>query len=186
MKIIKLALIVLSLTIYSGCSTSSDSNENSSKTVVPATPTNLITAVFSTTQINLSWTDNSTNETGFKIERKTETGNYAVIGTVAADVLTFSDTNLTTNNTYTYRVYSYNSAGNSSTYSNDASLTIGSSITLPTLTTSEVSSITQTTASSGGSISNDGGSTVTDRGIVWSISPNPTIALTTKRMIANH
>jgi uncharacterized protein (TIGR02145 family) len=180
MKIIKLALIALSLIIFFGCSTSSDSNGNSPTTIVPVPPTNLITAVFSTTQINLSWTDNSTNETGFKIERKTKTGNYAIVGTVAADALTFSDTSLTPSTTYIYRVYSYNSAGNSSTYSNEASLTTGSPIALPTLTTSIVSAITQTTASSGGSISNDGGAPVTDRGIVWSTSSNPTIALTTK------
>lgn len=51
---------------------------------------------------------------------------------------------------------------------------------LATLTTTAVSSITSTTASSGGNISNDGGGAVTARGVVWSTSQNPTIALTTK------
>jgi uncharacterized protein (TIGR02145 family) len=51
---------------------------------------------------------------------------------------------------------------------------------LATLTTTTVSSITSTTASSGGNISNDGGGAITARGVCWSTSQNPTIALTTK------
>jgi uncharacterized protein (TIGR02145 family) len=53
---------------------------------------------------------------------------------------------------------------------------------LATLTTTTVSSITSTTASSGGNISNDGGGAVTARGVCWSTSQNPTIALTTKTL----
>jgi hypothetical protein len=52
--------------------------------------------------------------------------------------------------------------------------------TLATLTTTAISAITNTTASSGGSISSDGGAAVTARGVVWSTSTNPTIALSTK------
>jgi Protein of unknown function (DUF1566) len=48
------------------------------------------------------------------------------------------------------------------------------------LTTTSVSSITQTTAASGGNISTDGGTTITARGVVWSTAVNPTIALITK------
>ena len=50
----------------------------------------------------------------------------------------------------------------------------------PTVTTAVIISITNTTAICGGSITADGGSTVTSRGVVWSTSPSPTIALTTK------
>lgn len=90
---------------------------------MPVAPSNLTGVVASTTQINLTWTDNSTNETGFKIERKTGTGTYAVVGTTATDVTTFSDTGLTPATTYTYRVYSYNAGGNSPTYSNELIIT---------------------------------------------------------------
>ena len=48
--------------------------------------------------------------------------------------------------------------------------------TYPSLTTSSLISIGATLAVSGGSISSDGGSAVTGRGICWSTSPNPTIA----------
>jgi hypothetical protein len=51
---------------------------------------------------------------------------------------------------------------------------------LPTLTTTAISAITNSTASSGGSISIDGGAAVTARGVCWSTSINPTIALSTK------
>lgn len=49
-------------------------------------------------------------------------------------------------------------------------------ITLPTISTSAMSSITATTAFSGGNISSDGGESVTARGVCWSTSINPTIA----------
>jgi hypothetical protein len=48
------------------------------------------------------------------------------------------------------------------------------------LSTTAASGITQTAAQSGGSISSDGGAAITARGVVWSLSPNPTVALTTK------
>ena len=48
--------------------------------------------------------------------------------------------------------------------------------TLPTLTTTTASNITDTSAVSGGIITNDGGATITARGVCWSTSPNPTIS----------
>ena len=50
----------------------------------------------------------------------------------------------------------------------------------PTLTTASITNINITTASTGGSVSDDGGAPVTARGVVWSTSTNPTIALSTK------
>jgi hypothetical protein len=52
--------------------------------------------------------------------------------------------------------------------------------TLPTVSTNAISNMTYTTASSGGIISSDGGAAVTSRGVCWSTSSNPTIALSTK------
>ncbi len=56
---------------------------------------------------------------------------------------------------------------------------------LPTLTTSAINGITDVSATSGGSISNDGGATVTLRGLCWSTSSNPTVALSTKTTDGN-
>ncbi len=174
----KLIFIVLAIAFTYSCSKSNDGNENS--TSLPVPPSNLTGTVASTTQINLSWTDNSNNETGFKIERKTGNGTYAIVGNTSMNITTFSNNGLTPNTAYTYRVYSYNTDGNSLTSSNE--LTINTTIVInpPTITTTAVSSITTTTAISGGTISNDGGASITARGICWGTSANPTIALPTK------
>ncbi len=51
---------------------------------------------------------------------------------------------------------------------------------LPTLSTTTISAITSTAANSGGNITWNGGANITSRGVCWSTSPNPTVALTTK------
>lgn len=172
--------ILFFVTLLFSCSTSNDGNGNSSTTVVPVTPSNLTGTVASTVQINLSWTDNSTNETAFKIERKTGTGTYVAVASTAANTTTYNDIGLTPNTAYTYRVYANNAIGNSLTYSNELTLTTTSAINLPAITTTVVSTIGSNTAVSGGNITSDGGGTILTRGIVWNTITNPTIDLTTK------
>ena len=88
----------------------------------PADPSNLTaTAAASNPEIALSWTDNSNDEDGFTIERW-DGSNYVQIASVGTDVTTYTNTGLSYNTTYTYRVAAYNSAG-SSGYSNTASAT---------------------------------------------------------------
>jgi len=71
-------------------------------------------------QLQLSWIDNSSDETGFKIERKTGTGGtYAEITSVGANVTSYTDSSLTNSTTYCYRVRAFNASGNSA-YSNTA------------------------------------------------------------------
>jgi predicted secreted protein len=91
---------------------------------VPNAPSNLAATAASRSQINLTWTDNSTNETGFKIERckGSSCTNFAQIATVGANVTSYSNTGLSANTTYRYRVRAYNAAGNSA-YSNIAAAT---------------------------------------------------------------
>lgn len=126
----KITIILFTITFVLGCSTSSDSNGNSNTTVVPLAPSNLTGQAVSGTQINLSWTDNSTNETEFVIERKTGSGAFTVIGTTTTNVVSFNDTGLNQDTNYTYRLYSKNSAGNSLNYSNEITvLTLSASIT---------------------------------------------------------
>jgi len=52
--------------------------------------------------------------------------------------------------------------------------------TIPTVSTTNYSTISADSAKGGGNVMSDGGSPVTDRGVVWSTSPNPTISLSTK------
>ena len=107
-----------------GCSTN-----NGVTTVVPAAPTNLTGASISATQINLSWTDNATNETGYKVQRKSAIANYTDVASTSTDMTNYNDQGLTPNTTYTYRAYAYNSAGNSLQYSNEVSVTTNASST---------------------------------------------------------
>lgn len=88
---------------------SSYSNEASVTTVLVA-PTNLICTPISSSQINLSWTDNSTSETGFKIERDISSPPSTVIFTTGQNAVAYSDENLSENTLYYYRVRAYNSA----------------------------------------------------------------------------
>jgi uncharacterized protein (TIGR02145 family) len=90
---------------------------------------------------------------------------------------TSSITGLTTNTLYHVRAYATNSVGTS--YGADVTFTTLRSA-IPTITTTAISSISYTTATSGGNITNDNGATITARGVCWSTSANPTIALTTK------
>ena len=113
----KILIILLGIILLTGC-TKDDKAE-----VVPAPPENLTGEVISTTAINLTWTDRSANEIGFKIERKLENGTFEVIGTTATDITTFSDTGLIPGATYVYRVYSFNEGGKSLVYSNELKLT---------------------------------------------------------------
>jgi Phage-related protein, tail component len=90
------------------------SNVANSTTIGPAAPSNLKATAVSTTQVNLTWTDNSTNESGFTVQRSTDGTNYATVATTASNVTTFSDTGLSRSTKYYYRVQSFNADGNSS------------------------------------------------------------------------
>ena len=107
-------------------------SSSSCLTVGPAAPSNLSAITVSTSQINLSWQDNTADETGFVVERKTgATGTWAQAGTTAPNVTTFNNTGLAGATTYFYRVQATSAAG-SSGYSNEASATTLSSP--PTIT----------------------------------------------------
>lgn len=176
----KRLLLILGLILITSCSTTTDSEDTKTTSVVPLAPTNLTGKGISTTEINLSWTDNSTNELGFKIERKTGSGSYSIVGMTTTNELNFNDANLSPSTTYTYRVCSYNNTGNSLAYSNEITVTTNTPITKPILTTTTPSSITKNSAISGGTISSDGGAAITARGIVWGTTTSPTIANSTK------
>ena len=83
-------------------------------------PTSLTAAALNRSQIRLAWRDNSSAETGFRIERSTNNKSFSVVATAAAGVTTFTDSGLRGGATYYYRVFAVN-AGGSSAASNVAS-----------------------------------------------------------------
>ena len=87
----------------------------SSQTIQPpAAPTNLIAANAGLTQINLTWTDNSNNETGFKVERSLDGAtNWTTLTTTAANVTIYNDSGLSADTKYYYRVRSTGIGGDS-------------------------------------------------------------------------
>ncbi|MCK5525389.1 MAG: fibronectin type III domain-containing protein, partial [Thiomargarita sp.] len=74
----------------------------------PNAPTILSGSMASQTQITLSWTDNSNDETGFKVER-----NGVLITTTTADAISYSDSGLSCDTTYSYSVKATNAIGDS-------------------------------------------------------------------------
>ena len=96
------------------------SNEVSGTTPLAKATSATATAV-SSSQINLTWIDNSASEPGYKIERKrTLTGTYAQIAQVGANQQSYSDHGLDSNTKYYYRVGATNGRINSD-YSNEPS-----------------------------------------------------------------
>jgi uncharacterized protein (TIGR02145 family) len=76
--------------------------------------------------------------------------------------------------TYYVRAYAINNS--ETAYGNNVNFTTLSAPTLAEVETTSASSITAESAISGGSISSDGGSAITAKGVCWSTSPNPTIS----------
>ena len=102
------------------------SNEPSATTSddasAPAAPTNLAASASGSSQINIAWDENSNNEDGFKVERKTGSGSFSEVASLGANVELYNDTGLDVATVYTYRVRAFNNIDNSG-YTNEASAT---------------------------------------------------------------
>lgn len=119
---------------YNDVGNSDYSGSANATTTAIIAPTNLTATAASSSRINLTWQDNSTTETGFKIERKTGSGGtWAQITTVGANATSYADTTLTSSTTYYYQVRAYNNNGNSD-YSNAANATTTTLICIAPIT----------------------------------------------------
>ena len=98
------------------------------------------------------------------------TGNHTTDGT-GTGTFVGSIVGLNGGTAYHVRAYAINSVGTA--YGADASFT---TLEVPTVSTTAITSITPTSANGGGNVTSDGGASVTTRGVCWSIEPNPTIA----------
>lgn len=83
-------------------------------------------------------------------------------------------TGLQEGTTYYVRAYAINSKGTA--YGEQVSFTTAVTISLPSVTTSTITQITETTAVAGGNVTGDGKASVTERGVVYSLSANPSIS----------
>ncbi|MDI6850160.1 MAG: SBBP repeat-containing protein [Candidatus Saccharicenans sp.] len=106
---------------YNSAGDSEYSNELNVLTL-PAAPTNLTATAVHERRINLSWTDNSGGESGFRLERKVGSGNWTTLTNVAANVTSYPDTGVVESTTYTYRVFAFNAGGDSAA-SNETTVT---------------------------------------------------------------
>jgi len=89
----------------------------------PAAPSNLEATAVSSSQINLTWTNNATDATGYKVERSSDGNNWTEIAAaLPANTTNYQSTQLAASSLYQHRVRAFNSAGNSA-YSNVASAT---------------------------------------------------------------
>lgn len=78
----------------------------------PTAPSNVTTSVAGS-QVTVRWTDNSNDETGFKVERSTDGTNWASLGTVAPNSTGARDVSAACGTSYSYRVLATSAAGNS-------------------------------------------------------------------------
>ena len=151
------------------------------KTLQPTLTTTSISAITQTTALSGG---NITNESGENIiargvcwaidtDEPTTAHPKTLDGTGSGSFIS-NLTGLTGNTRYFVRAYA--TSNTETNYGNPVSFK--TSPVLPTLTTTSISSITQTIASSGGDITSDGGDSITARGVFWSTSSNPTIANT--------
>lgn len=72
--------------------------------MIPDAPTNVSASAPSPTSIDLSWTDNSSNEDGFLIERRVPGGSFAFLAQVGANIVNYTDNSVSPDTAYFYRV----------------------------------------------------------------------------------
>jgi hypothetical protein len=95
---------------------------------------------------------------------------YSESGAIGS--FTASITGLTPSTTYYLRAFAINAAG--TIYGNEITLTT-LAVTAPVLTTKAISGISSNIATSGGTITSDGGSAITAKGVCWNVNTSPTI-----------
>jgi len=81
----------------------------------PGAPSELVATVISSTRVDLSWSDNSSREDGYHIQRATDSGftQDLVTFAVGPSVASYSDTSVSPAITYFYRVTAFGQAGDS-------------------------------------------------------------------------
>ncbi len=131
------------------------------------TPSNF-QAVQADNKLDLTWKQDNGNISGFKIERKVGAEDWSNIASPGKTASSWSDTDLKGGELHQYRLCAYAGDNNSNTVTAQATPVFTAS-----LTTAALSELTCSSVILGGNISNTGGATITERGIVYAITANP-------------
>jgi titin len=113
---------------------------------LPNAPTGLSVGGATDSSLTLSWTDNSNNETGFRIYRSgSQSGTYTQIATTSAT--SYTNAGLSSETTYWYKVSAYNDAGESAQTAPASGTTLAPPVVLPNPPSNPViSNVTATSA----------------------------------------
>src|SRR6266852_2215700 len=108
--------------------------------LTPAAPSGLAATSVSSQQINLNWTDNSNDETGFTISESTDGTNFTPLATVGATVTSYPVTGLISSSTYYFKVSAFNYGGSADSNSASATTNLAPPADASNLTATAVSS----------------------------------------------
>jgi len=116
---------VLLAFIFSGCdhkqltAPSLEAASTAGSGSAPAAPSSTNTVAVSDSRIDVSWQDNSSNETGFEVHRSTTgaSGSFALLIGVGANVKAYSNTGLASSTQYCYKVRAFRITGSNTSYS---------------------------------------------------------------------
>lgn len=175
-----LIIFISSQIIIGGCSkpdsTSVPVNSGSASTILTTLPVVSITANSAASGGNIASASGNVTERGlcWNTSPGPTIANSKTIDGTGTGFYISTMTGLSLATTYYVKAYATNNTG--TVYGNELSFTTLSTIIMPTVTTTAVTSITSSTAISGGFVGLGGGAAVTARGVCWSTLANPTIA----------
>ena len=177
-NVIKLSFLLVGMMLL----TITCNKEEDEIKIILSTPKVATTIVSKISQSEATSGGNITNDGGAKITARgvcwskntnPSTTNSKTIDGVGKGNYISDITSLEPNTTYYIRAYATNSIGTS--YGEQISFTTLNEVSAPTVTTSQATSITKSSATIGGEIVADGGNTITERGVVYSTTENPTL-----------
>ncbi len=79
----------------------------------PATPSNIIATSTNSQSVNITWVDNATNESGFRVERAVDGKSFQSITNLPPNSTSFQDIAISASTTYRYRIIAVNQTGDS-------------------------------------------------------------------------
>lgn len=111
-------------------------------TATPTAPSACNTSSITETGMTVGWTDNSSTETGFEVERSTDGVTFINITTAAANAVSYAASGLTPNTQYTFRVRATGTGGQSTYATCAAARTLANTPTISSITATGSTTLT--------------------------------------------